>query len=431
MPVTINLSSSNELLMSNADPTKFNQLPVWMTLEQAHLLKYYSRWSSLFKEIPWQANMGAIMTNVIPQAAPLVGQAHRPKALNDGDPLVTLISHNEMSNVATVRRHRYESNVMNWSPSFFDFRSGQLKDQMDVMHRQMAFETDTFVRNILFELAEHAYVVGAPDPVVPAGKFGMPVKDTDIFKTPAEIQENYIAKVGAKDAGFLTYRALLNAVVQMDNLGIPYWSGDSEAAPADNAIVQGKYLLIGGSDIYAAMQFDNHVLSTKPLAEDLLRKGYRGPIGENIIFRQEYLDLRFNNDGTMPNPETEQLLNAATNPAYAGLNTRTVRTPEYIKAPIRCAFLIGLSPIKSIKVGMPPAEFRKTQGPKHLMAMDWNGQLTVTDNFPIELPNGKYTGNFYAEKLKVFGQTTLGAIPLEPRNIMPIFYRTNNNFVIA
>ncbi|NBW17580.1 MAG: hypothetical protein EBR82_57350, partial [Caulobacteraceae bacterium] len=329
-------------------------------------------------------------------------------------------------NSSRVKRHNFESPLFNFLPSFRDFRTKQLKFAADDLSRQIAIGYDMFIRDSVFQNSQNVFVVNnasATDvrPLIRA-PFGMP--STTSEAKPAAWRAETGAKVGSTDGGFLTYKQILaTADYARRYLGLMPYEGSSGAAPADNSIFQGKYLLIGGGEIYNALPFDAHILNTKPLAMNLLNDGFKGSIGPNIVFKEEFYDLRFDEDGAFPAPEIEEVL---TDTGYSTPNAtrQTVLNPAYANATYGVAFLIGASAYEVIDVGPPPAEFTGASiSGARFNKLSWNGEVRMTDNVLVNYGSGNLDTNKYGEYLQLIADTTLGIIGNTPRNVIAIIYR--------
>jgi hypothetical protein len=425
MPATWDLPR-NSNLWDQQDINQYNRLPVWMAMQQVERMKLYSRWQNMFPKIKWKQNMGDILQGVIAENSPITNQIHRPKNITEL-PNKTVVSTWERGNSSRVKRHNFESPLFNFLPSFRDFRTKQLKFAADDLARQIAYGYDAFNRDNVFQNSQNVYIVDNSStadglrPIIRA-PFGMP-STTSEAKPAAWVQET-AAKIGSTDTGFLTYKQILSVASYAKNfLGLTPYEGSGGAAPADNSIFQGKYVLIGEGMIFQALPFDAHILNTKPLAMNLLNDGFKGAIGPNVIFKEEQFSLRFNEDGTMPAPEIEEIL---TDTGYSTTNAtrQTVLNPAYANAPIGVAFLIGADAYETIEVGPPPGEFTGASiSGQRFNKLNWNGEVRLTDNVLVNYGSGNLDTNKYGEYLQLIADTTLGIIGKTPRNVIPIFYR--------
>jgi hypothetical protein len=425
MPATWDLPRTSGI-WDQQDIQNYNRLPVWMAMQQNKKMQQWSRWANMFPKIKWERNKGDIMQGIIAENSPIVSQVHRPRNITEL-PLKTVASTWERGNQARVKRHTFESPQFNFLPSFRDFRTKQLKFAADDLSKQIAMGFEFFVRDNVFQQSPNIFIVncdnGTSRPIQPAPAAAP--TDTTAIKDTAYIAAQ-IARIGSLDGGFLTYKQCLgSAAYAKDFLGIMPYSGSSGATPADNAIFHGKYVLVGGSQIYNALPFDAHVLNTKPLAMNLLNDGFKGAIGPDIIFKEEYYDLRFAEDGTMPAPEIELML-PDTGYSTPNATRQTILNPAYATAPVGVAFMIGADGYEALEVGPPPAEFAGGSiSGQRFNKLNWNGEVRMTDNILINYGGGVLDTNKYGEFLQLIADTTLGIIPNTARNIFPIFYRRN------
>lgn len=423
MPATWSLPRSSGL-WDQQDINQYNRLPVWMAMQQSAKMQQWSRWANMFSKMKWKQNSGDIVQGIIAENSPIVSQVHRPKNITEL-PLKTVASTWERGNQARVKRHNFESPLFNFLPSFRDFRTKQLKFAADDLGKQIAVGYEFFTRDNVLQQSPNVYIVdcdgGTTRPVQPAPAAAP--TDTTAIKDQAYIAAT-IGRIGSRDRGFLTYQQCLAvAAYARDYLGIMPYEGSSGGTPADNAVFKHKYVLVGGSSIYSALPTDAHVLNTKPLAMNLLNDGFQGQIGPNLIFKQEFYDLRFNEDGSMPAPEIELML---TDTGYSTPNAtrQTIMNPEYAEAPIGVAFLVGANAYETIEVGPPPSEFTGASiSGQRFNKLNWNGEVRMTDNVLVNYGSGNLDTNKYGEYLQLIADTVLGILPNTPRNILPIFYR--------
>lgn len=423
MPAVWDLPRSSGL-WSQQDIASYNRLPVQMAVQQNKKMQMWSRWKNMFPKLKFKQNMGDVITGVIAENSPIVKQVHRPKNITEL-PLKTVASTWERTNSARVKRHNFESYQFNFLQSFRDFRTKQLKFAAEDLAKQIAVGYDFFVRDNVFQNSPFVYVVNnttvGEHPLI-AAPAAMP-SELSAVKDVAWLAAT-IAKIGSDENGFLSYRQLQGVASYAKNYQMIFpFEGMKDGAPSDNEVVKGKYVLIGGSEIYEGLAYDEHVLNTKPLAMNLLNTSFQGTIGPNLIFREEFYPLRFNANGTMPDVEIEQL---ETDSGYStpGATRQKVINPEYATAPIGVAFLIGYNAYESLDVGPPPGEFTGASiSGQRFNQLNWNGEVRMTDNVLVNYGAGNLDTNKYGEFLQLIADTVLGIIANTSRNIIPIIYR--------
>lgn len=439
MPAQWNLPTTNGS-WTVQDVERFNKQPFYLARQQTQQIPYWSNWKDLFAKIKWKSNLGDTLMGVVSEYSAITTQVHKPNYITS-TPLRTVSSTFERTNVGRIYRHKFESPIFSFLPSFRDFEKNQLQWASENLNRQIAVGYDQFVRNQVFQLAPAVYVVGKSSPYTTGVPVGPPGEGT--LTDPKD--SNFVASIAASigSAGYLDFKTMCAVRSVARNVaGIVPWNG-APSAPAENAILKGKWILIGEGSLYEALTFDTHVLNTRPLAMDLQHNEWMGVISDNILFRQERYPLRFNADGTMPAPEIEQELPAnstitsgsstVTNPGGASRRVQVIPNPDYVNAPIGVAWFLGHQPGESIDVGAPPSEFAGGKvDTGRLSKMSWNGEVRLTDDLLINygsssgLDMATLDTNKYGEFLQLIADTTLGYIPKTSRNAIPIFYRRNN-----
>ena len=437
MPVTWGLPTTLTNL-NVQDVERFNKLPFWIAKQQTVQLAYFSVWKDLFGTIPWKFNMGDVLVGVVSEYSPVVSQVHKPKFITN-TPLKTVASHFERSNTARIYEHDFESPMFSFLSSMRDFNTDQIGFAARDLNRQIAIGYDNFIRWQIVQMSPSVFVCGAANPIITGLPVGPPGEGSLADPKTDAVFQTLFAQVGAD--GFLSFRNIVAARSAARNvIGMVPWDGDP-GKPSDNSIQRGKFILIGEALIYEGMQFDTHVLNTRPLAMDLLHKDWQGVIAENILFRSERYPLLFSADGSRPAPEIEQALpvngtitsgsSSVTNPGGA-VRIEVVPNPDYINAPFGMAFLLGHQPYDSIDIGPPPAEFANAKTDTTRIAkLSWNGEVRLTDDLLV--PSGSATGatlettdtNKYGRYLQLICSTVLGIMPKTTRNALPIIYRRN------
>lgn len=420
------------------DVERFNKLPFYMARQQTVQIPYWSRYKDIFAKIKWKTNLGDTLVGVVSEYSPKTTQVMKPNFITS-TPLKTVASHFERSNTARIYRHKFESPQFNWLSSFRDFQTGQLAFASKDLNRQIAFGYDDFVRWQIIQISPAVYAVGADVPYITNVPVGPPGEGILVDPKTTGVFAAIIAQIGQD--GYLDFRNICALRSHARNtMGMVPWDGAPEA-PGDNSILTGNFLLMGDPCIYEAMQFDEHALNVRPLAMDLLHKGWTGVIADNIIFRAERYDLRFLADGTLPAPEIEVVYGAngtitsgsseITNPGGAA-RIEVLPNPAYTSAPFGCALFMGHQPYESIDIGPPPSEFASAKlDTTRLSKMNWNGEVMLTDNLLINYGGASGLSietmdtNKYGEFLQLIAQVVLGIIPKTSRFAVPVFYRRN------
>ena len=429
MPTRIGLTPPTDVTYSVQDHNSFTRLPVQMANQELNTYQYSSVWGTQFPSLKFKQNNGDIIVGVMPQPSPITSQTHRPNNITE-IAKINSYANRELQNQARVKRHKYMSQQIHWLPEFRDFRKNVMFQMKDIAS-QIAVANDFFIRDQLFNLARHCYIVGrgtsadtAYDESVP---FGDPTDSTANVKDSnwmaAKIQE-----LGVGTLDFKTLCAIRDLAA--NDLGIAPNDGWKKGNPGDNEIVKGKWILMGANELLSGLTYDATVNAVRPLAMNLLNSRFSGAISDNIVFRTDPLPQRHKDDGTMPDIQIEQEYNAANYSGDKGYITRF--TPEYRRAPVSVAFLIGWKPIETIDVGPPPGSFTGLgMSANKYNALNWNGQVQATRNFLVKDSAGNLESNTWDEFIKLIASTVHGVMPANPFNVLPIIYRRTPGGALA
>lgn len=412
-------------------------MPFWVAKQQVQQIPYWSRWANLFPTRKWEQNKGDVALGYIDEFSPLNRQVHKPNRFTS-NPLKTVTSTYQRTNLGYIYRHRFESPKFNFLPSFRDFARNGIAWATKDLNRQIALGNDLFIRNNAWNYSPNLWLAKADEPLLTTCPVGPPGEGNLADpKTAAFVKSAYAQVKGYLD--FVEINAVRSAARNV--LGLVPWDGVPDA-PGDNSILSGKWLLMGEGSLYEALTFDPFVLGTRLLTQDLQHREWMGIIGGNILFRQEAFPLRFAADGTMPAPEIEQILPAngtitsgsstVTNPGGAAANVQIIPNPDYVNAPIGVAWFMGHAPFETLEVGPPPSEFAGAKlDTARLGKLSWNGEVQLTQNV-LEQYGGASGAAFenmdtnkYGELCQLIAQVASGFFPNTPRRCIPIMYQRN------
>lgn len=423
MPAQWDLSVTSSLNVQ-IDPSLNNRLPVYMAKQQVKQQEAWQRWATLFPSIKWKPNMGDTLAGVLSEPSPIPAQEYRPRNITE-TPTRALISSYERTNSSRVKRGQFTSPMIPFLPTFRDFDPNKIQFYMEDIARQITFANEFFIRSAVYHNSPYVYVTGSQGglnntPVFADGDAALPT-DTSASKDAGKVA-NWINRLGAGDNGFLTYNNILAAASYAKNfLGIMPYQAPS-GAPKENAVLKGQYLLLGGSDIWDSLPHDAHVLGTKPLAMNLLNEGFKGSIGGKVMFKEEFFDMRYKDDATLPAPQIDLLL-ADSGYSTPNATNQTILAPDYALGPIGVAFLVGSDAYEKLEVGPPPAPFSGA-GIKgsDFNKLQWNGEVRLDKNMLVDY-NGTLDTNSWGDYVRLIADATFGIIDKNRRTIMPIFYR--------
>lgn len=401
------------------DVNLYNRLPYYLAKQQVDSRKTWATWSKFCGKRRWIPNSGDLMKGIRKEPSPHIRQMLFPNAIASL-PKKDVIDVREIQTSAQVYRHRFESQVMNFVPSFRDFLNDHVDFHMkDIMEKQTRAE-DIYIRGNIWYNSPYVWLPDRTDGELISAPttLGNAAGTLAGSKTSAWVVEN-IKQIGNQgNLSLMTVNRLLTTM-DVDLRALPFSGSGSQ--PADNKGMMDKYVLVCSSEAYNQFALDPFLLSHKNAQLDIIQEGFRGNLFGRVTCRLEDMPLRFAADGSIPAPETRE-----GNPAAWDYNT-TVVNPDYRNAAYEVAWLVGAEAYEVIEVGPPPAAFASNGMPKGFGKMFWNGEVQIAKNFLIEMMddegNIKYDTNQYGEYLKLISQVTYGILPVLRRNIVPILFK--------
>lgn len=442
MPAMPALDSPAFTTYSETEQNMYHSYPFWLTKYVLSMRKYFATHSDMVGKQRWTPNMGGVMRGVRKESSPHIRQEAAPRELSQV-PKKDILDVFEPQIEATLKRHRFESRIFDFYPSFVDFMKDHVKaTTIDIAEKLQRYE-DIFVRTGIFHMSPYVFVCNrAGGEVVQApmwdGKsmLNLPRETTEgtVGKTIA-FRQSLVPNIGQPGNLTLVNAFLADSYMREEIRAAPYSGGSNK--PKDNGALAGMNCLVLSNEAYNQFRFDPFVLAYKSLSEDLIHKGYTGAISENLVCKVEDLPLRMLADGTFPRPQTRELNADAYN--YG----ETVNLSDYNQAPYEWAFLYASEGYKSIEVGPPPGEFNGSDvEPDNFKEMFWNGEIKLTKDIliPVALDtdildgtnSGIATGwetNAYGEKMKAICQVALGLVGTQRRYVMPILFRRKRGIV--
>lgn len=395
------------------DVNLYHELPYFIAERQLRRRKQWMTHSKLVGKTKWVPNSGEELRHITKVPSPHVRQMIFPNAFNSL-PKKDITDVREMQFKGYIYRHRFESQVMNFVPSFKDFMKNHITAQGDDLMEKQERSEEIYLRTGIWYYSPNVYVCGRATPMLASPReLGNQANNAANSKNTAWLQATIVQATQN-----LTLLGLNNLIQIMDNdmQAMPF----SGSGMATEKGLQDKYCLVCSSEAYMQFALDPFALQYRNVNLDYTDGLYKGSFWGRLTTKCEHLPLRFKADGTIPAPEIR--VEATGN----WDDNDTVPNPDYVNAPYEVAWLYGQGGYDSIEVGPPPAAFTGQAQPKNFAKLFWNGEVKLINNFLIsELDaagNVVQAMNTYAEHVKFICQTAYGLLPVNRRAVVPILF---------
>jgi len=402
--------------------TLYQSMPFYLAKMQVERRNSWPLWSSFMGKRKWTPNQGPLLRAVRAEPSPHLRQFAMPNIMSTA-PMKDVMDVREVIAEANVRRHRFESPVFNFFPSFNDFMEHIDDNGKDIMDKISRFE-DLFLRTMVFHIAPFVFVCRADGSVgvvqTPSWSgLGNFTAATDGKTT------NSLLDLAPQATGHLTLTAANHMLtIAETDFRLPFFKG-SDTPKGEDKGLEGKYCLTLSSEAYNQFTFDPYLQANKNCDLDVVNKSFRGSLFGRITCKLEDLPLRMTPEGTFHEPEVRA---AGDDPYLVGMSLMNNDYTSLATSGLEWGFFVGAQGGESVETGPPPSKFTGDSPPHNFPSMFWNGAVKLTKRFLVPCVNSAtgevmYEENTYGEHLKFISQAAFGYLPKQKRHIIPVLYK--------
>lgn len=417
MPNYIDQSIGHKL-WTEQDVSLYNKLDLYLAKKMVKQMPVWETYGKLLRPRKWTPNMGPVMKGVSKEPAPVLRQSIYPNTIQQS-PKKDIVELKENAQSSQLHWHRIESQLFNVVPSFQDFLKDHIDSASSDITQKLMITADQFYRTWIFECAPEIWVCGNTDGGTELESVDhMNNSDTALTnrKTSA-VMAALIAKVG----GPLTLNQMhkISTVMSVDLNVNPYEGGFGAET---NKGLAGKYCAILSGEVWDNWQHDPFLLANRQINLDIVTGRFMGSLWGRWTTMLERYPLRFAADGSQPAPEIIEM--NTDSPEYGEVKVN----PDYKNAPYEVAWACGDGGYERIEVGPPPSAFAKGDaGVSKLRSMNWNGEVRLTKDVLVNVPNEASAvvqdTNKYGHYCQLISELVLGCLPTRRRAWIPVLFK--------
>lgn len=412
----------------------YEKMPLYLMKGECDTRKSWLVFQKLLGSIPWKANQGDTLRRVGAEPSPVIRQSAYPERIHTTTPKADVIAYRERKLDAYVYMHDFVTPHFWFVPEWTDFMR-HIDETVQDINRQITIYEDVFYRTMMTDKAPYVYVAGVGLVAAPTA-IGNAAGTGAGSKTLAWWTAQINSLLGAAE-GYLSLAELYKILnIAEDEVGMTPFDG-SGTPRMDSTSLDGRFLLIGGTQVWNNFVNDPWTKENRPLGMNIVTDSFKGDLFGRIRYRAERWPKRFglatvggDQLAALYDPESIQL-----NPDRDDYG-RTIPNLEYTQigpsanvtncSPFEVAYLVGRTPGDSIDVGAPPPEFTRNLDAGAAVKMNWNGKTYLTKDFLVPcIKDGVtyYEANSFGRYLRGQATASLGVSLFNIQNFLIILFK--------